>query len=174
MEPKREAEFAHLISTHDVEIRRYLHALLPNPADVDDVMQEAAQSMWQKFDQYDSERPFKPWACRFAYFEVLQLRRRASRDRLVFREDLLALIAAEQEREEPLRDRQRVALGFCLAELNHTDRELLRQRYAAEEKIVGLAEKWGQPVKNLYNKLDRIRARLAICIEERLRLGGAI
>ncbi len=173
MEADREAEFVRLISVHDGEIRRYLYTLLPNMADVDEVMQETAQSLWQKFDDYDPGRPFKPWACRFAYFEALQFRRRASRDRLVFREELLELIAAERDREEHILEQRRAALDFCLATIAQADRDLLQQRYAAEEKIVALAKQWDQPVKKLYNKLDRIRARLALCIEERLSLGEA-
>jgi len=138
MEINQEAEFVRLISVYDGEIRRYIYTLLPRMADVDDVMQVTAQALWNKFSEYDPERPFKTWACRFAYFEVLKFRRNTSR------------------------------------ELTRDDRNLLHQRYAAEEKIVTLAENQGQPVKQLYNKLDRIRARLALCIDERLELGGAL
>lgn len=173
MENDREADFVRLISAHDGEVRRYLYTLLPNLSDVDEVMQETAQSLWQKFDQYDPDRPFKPWACRFAYFEALQFRRRASRDRLIFREELLELIAEQREQEQPFLEQRRAALEHCLERIAQADRDLLQQRYAAEEKIVALAERWGQPVKKLYNKLDRIRARLALCIDERVNLGGA-
>jgi len=174
MEINQEAEFVRLISAYDGEIRRYIYTLLPRMADVDDVMQVTAQALWNKFSEYDPERPFKTWACRFAYFEVLKFRRNTSRDRLVFREDLLELIATEQEEESSLMKNRREALGHCLQTLTRDDRNLLHQRYAAEEKIVTLAENQGQPVKQLYNKLDRIRARLALCIDERLELGGAL
>ena len=172
MNADSEAKFVHLISAHDGEIRRYLYTLLHNIADVDDVMQETAQAIWEKFDQYDPDRPFKPWACRFAYFEALQFRRSASRDRLVFHEEVLKLIAAEHEQEEPLLERRSAALQICLEKITQSDRDLLQQRYEEEGKIVELAAKLGQPVKNLYNKLDRIRARLALCIEEQLSIGG--
>jgi len=174
MEINQEAEFVRLISTYDVEIRRYVYTLLPRMEDVDDVMQLTAQAIWHKFAEYDPERPFKTWACRFAYFEVLKFRRNISRSRLIFREDLLELLATEQEKESSLAEQRREALGHCLQTLTDEDRELLRQRYAAEEKIVTLANRHGQPVKQLYNKLDRIRARLALCIDERLIKGGVL
>ncbi|MEO0447034.1 MAG: sigma-70 family RNA polymerase sigma factor, partial [Verrucomicrobiota bacterium] len=132
-----------------------------------------AQALWKEFDRYDPERPFPPWACRFAYFEALRFRKKASRDRLVFREELLEILATEQEQEEPLLQRRRNALATCLGKVSPPDRELLRQRYASDQKIVDLAREQGLPVKQLYNKLDRMRARLALCIEEQLATGHA-
>jgi len=174
MQINQEAQFVKLISTYDEEIRRYIYTLLPRMADVDDVMQMTALAIWHKFEEYDHKRPFKTWACRFAYFEVLKFRRNSSRDRLIFREDLLELIASEQEQESSLMEHRRAALDDCLEKLTQEDRDLLHQRYSAEEKIVTVAKNRGQAVKQLYNKLDRIRARLALCIDERLIKGGSL
>ncbi|MGJ8638088.1 MAG: hypothetical protein ACSHYA_01730 [Opitutaceae bacterium] len=54
MNPDQEAEFVRLISVHDGAIRRYLHTPLPNISDVDEVMQETAQAIWKKFEQYEA------------------------------------------------------------------------------------------------------------------------
>jgi RNA polymerase sigma-70 factor (ECF subfamily) len=173
MDPGKETEYVRLLSEYDGELRRYLYTLLPKMADVEEVLQETALALWEKFDQYDPDRPFKPWACRFAYFQTLRFRRSAAQDRLVFREEVLELVAAEREQEEPALEQRRIALGFCLGKLPQADCDLLGQRYAEERKIVDLARQWGQPVKQLYNKLDRIRARLALCIEERMAATGS-
>jgi RNA polymerase sigma-70 factor, ECF subfamily len=41
-------------------------ALVPNVADAEDIVQQAAIALWEKFDAYDPAQPFTPWACRFA------------------------------------------------------------------------------------------------------------
>lgn len=84
------AEFVSLWTQYQPEVRRYVALLLPHPNDADDVIQQTATRLWEKFDQYDSQRPFVAWAIRFAYHEVLSWRQRQARERLVFSEDLIA------------------------------------------------------------------------------------
>ena len=45
--------------------------LVPHKEDVDDVLQQTATRLWAKWDEYDVDQPFTPWAIKFAYFEVL-------------------------------------------------------------------------------------------------------
>jgi RNA polymerase sigma-70 factor, ECF subfamily len=40
--------------------------LVPNVADAEDIVQQTAIALWEKFDAYDPAQPFTPWACRFA------------------------------------------------------------------------------------------------------------
>ena len=53
-------------------------------------MQQTALRLWEKFEQYDCDRPFVAWAIGFAYHEVLSWRQRQARNRLVFSEAILA------------------------------------------------------------------------------------
>ena len=48
------------------EIYRYVLALVPNGSDAQDIVQETAVALWRKFDEYNPNEPFIPWACRFA------------------------------------------------------------------------------------------------------------
>ncbi len=45
---------------------RYVAALVPNVADAEDIVQQTALALWEKFDAYDPSQPFTPWAWRFA------------------------------------------------------------------------------------------------------------
>jgi len=84
----RDAEqFVRLLARHDREVYRYVLTLLPDRTEADDVLQETAAALWEKFGEYDPDKPFYPWACRFAFFEVLKHRRRVGRSRLRFSEE---------------------------------------------------------------------------------------
>ena len=52
------------------ESRHTSLALLPNEQDAQDVFQRTSLVLWQKFDQFDSDRDFLPWACGVAHYEV--------------------------------------------------------------------------------------------------------
>ena len=95
--------FVRLLTRHERALYRYVVSLLPAAQEADDVMQDTATVLWKKFSDYDASRPFLPWAMRFAYFEVLKLRRRRGRNRLVFSDELMEKLADEYPVEEPLR-----------------------------------------------------------------------
>ena len=149
------------MTRHDRAVRRYLFTLLTSDHAVDEVMQETALTLWEKIDEYDPSRPFFPWACRFAYFKVLEYRKRTRRDRLTFRQDVLdkirdtAIEVAERQKDTEH------ALRRCLMRLNDFDRGLLRSRYEEGRRVVDLAEQYKRPVKHLYNRLDRLRQKLS-------------
>jgi DNA-directed RNA polymerase specialized sigma24 family protein len=58
--------FMRLLLANEREIMRYVCALVPSPNDAEEIVQQTAILLWEKFDQYDQSRPFTPWACRFA------------------------------------------------------------------------------------------------------------
>ena len=58
--------FLSLFLRSEREIFRYVAALVPNLTDAEDIVQQTAIALWEKFDAYDPSQPFTPWACRFA------------------------------------------------------------------------------------------------------------
>ena len=85
----------------DVQDRLYAYilALLPDRAAAREVLQEANVVMCRKFDTLKPDQDFDAWACQVAFYEVKTYRRSKSRDRLVFNDDLLSLVAEDVERE---------------------------------------------------------------------------
>ena len=61
-----------LIAVNQDDLYRYIYSLLPHYDDARDVLQETVLAVAGKFDEYDASRPFLPWACKFAYYKVLQ------------------------------------------------------------------------------------------------------
>src|SRR5678816_4304895 len=64
--------FLSLFLRSEREIFRYVAALVPNMADAEDIVQQTALALWEKFDSYDPSQPFTPWACRFALNKTRQ------------------------------------------------------------------------------------------------------
>jgi len=169
MEPSHDSEdFIRLYARHEGRLRRYVSALVPVPADVDDVLQETAIALMRKFGEYDPNRPFFNWACRFAFFEVMQHRKRGKTRRRHFSDETVEAIARDYQQHEQLAEQRRRALAECLRQLSAQDRRLVELRYASDETVASLAKRIGEPVARLYRSLARIRRMLAACVRRKL------
>lgn len=169
---KDEELFVRLLAQHENDLYRYVQSLAFDRSAVDDIMQEVAVALWNKFDQFDAERPFIPWACRFAYFQVLKHRSKVGRSRLVFGDNLIELLASDYEDEHELMTARRRALDDCLAKLPSRDREIVERRYDSTATIQELAESRKLSVHKLYHALDRIRRSLLQCTQNALKKEG--
>jgi RNA polymerase sigma-70 factor (ECF subfamily) len=161
-------DFARLLVRHDRSLLRYIMTFLPRRDDAEEVLQRTAMVLWEKFAEYDPSREFLPWAQRFAYFEVLNFRKQVARDRLVFREEVIAALAETRESQSGRLEAQRRALRVCLEQLSGDDRTLLKRKYSDSESIAQLADERGKTAKALYRRLDRLREMIARCAEQRL------
>ena len=149
-------------------LRAFVRSLLPGWGEVDEVMQETSLVLWRKFDQYDPATPFLRWACVVARFEALKMRRRHARDRHVFDEDLLALLADEAEQETDLLERQRHALNRCMEKLPDRQRHLVCAAYAGDATMKEVAARTGCTPTSLYKAVNRVRSQLLECMQRSL------
>jgi RNA polymerase sigma-70 factor (ECF subfamily) len=161
-------DFARLLVRHDRSLLRYIMTFLPRRDDAEEVLQRTAMVLWEKFAEYDPNREFLPWALRVAYFEVLNFRKQVARDRLVFREEVIAALAETRQSQSGQLEAQRRALRVCLEQLSGDDRTLLKRRYSDSESIAQLADERGKTAKALYRRLDRLRDMIARCAEQRM------
>ena len=162
------SEFAQLLVRHDRALLRYILTFIPRRDDAEEVLQRAATVLWEKFEDYDRDRDFLPWALGIAYFEVLNFRKELARSRLVFREDVLHAIAETRDAVELQLEAQRTALGECLGKVDAEGLALLRRRYSDSATVASLAAETGRTAKSLYRRLDRLRELISQCVERRL------
>jgi len=59
----------------------------------EDLLQETAGTVVEKFSEYDSSKPFLPWALGIARNKVLDALRKSTRDRLVFDESVVTQLS---------------------------------------------------------------------------------
>jgi RNA polymerase sigma-70 factor (ECF subfamily) len=71
--------FVRLLLQHQNDLLRDILPLVGFLDDAQDVLQETAAALWRKFGNYDTSRPFLPWAKPFAHHEVLMCLRKRRR-----------------------------------------------------------------------------------------------
>lgn len=146
----------------------YILSLLPDRVAAQDVLQEVSVTAWQKRADFQPGTSFFAWASKIAYFHVLSHRRKMSRDRLVFDDEVLDYLAERQiEREEEV-SRRGMALKGCLEKLPAGQRTLIEQRYATGGSVQDIAVKEGKSVGAISQTLYRIREALLRCVEQHL------
>jgi RNA polymerase sigma-70 factor, ECF subfamily len=158
-------QFTSLLATCQRPVFLYAMSLLFDAADAEDVLQETNLVLWRKFDQYRPGTSFVRWACRTAYYEVLKVRRAQSRERRVFSEEMLAILAAESEKSLELADTRRRVLNHCLEKLSEADRELIFRRYQKDATTMTVASALGRSVQGTRRALHRIRQALLVCVQ---------
>ena len=160
--------FIRLFTRHEGALRCFARTLLPTCDDVDEVMQDVSIAAWTKFARFDPQTDFARWAATIARYEVLNYRRSRARDRLVFDEDLILLLADECQEEIAQSEQERRALDGCLEKLPSHQRELVFRVYMAGQKIRSVAEEIGVSPNALYKTLGRLRLTLLQCIQATL------
>jgi RNA polymerase sigma-70 factor (ECF subfamily) len=144
----------------------YIHAMVRNLADADDVFQLTTVALWRRFDRYEPSRPFLAWACGVARLEAATWLRNQARKRLRFSDDLTALlIDAFAEIDDKEFDDRQAALPGCLDKLPDADRKLLAECYDRGTEVAAVAERMGRSPSSVHNTLRRIRRNLFECIE---------
>lgn len=161
-------DFVALLTACQQSLYAFIRSLVPNTTDARDILAETNLALWKKRDEYDPMHDFWPWACRFGRFHVLAFRKRRQRDRLVFKEDVIHMLAAEAETANASGDRAMDALESCLGEIDTHRQELLRKRYADGHAVKDLAAETNRSVGAMADLLYRIRLQLANCIERKL------
>ena len=91
--------------------------MVQNTADAEDVVQRASLTMWRNFYRYESGTNFRNWAFQVAKNAALNHLTKRKRDRHVFSEKLVALLAEEGEGQADHLDARRRALDSCLEKL---------------------------------------------------------
>lgn len=166
------ADFVRLWTRHQPEVERYVFMMVPRAAGAAEVLQDVSVLLWQKWEKYDPERPFVPWAIRFAYLEVLKWRQRQARERLVFSDGLLEQLSAAHDRDAPLMEARRKALDGCLLKLTDQQRKFLDLRYGRHGAIKQEAERTGTSMHKLYYALEKIRTQLIDCVSKTMNEEG--
>jgi len=163
-------QFVKLFTQHEAGLRAFVRSLVFSWDDVDEIMQNTGVVLWRKFSDFDQSTNFMSWACVVARFEVLSWRRDKARDRHVFDEDLVALLAVEaEEMHETLTDERR-ALDVCLAKLPTNLRQVVVAAYEPGVKLNEVAGELGKSATAFYKILNRTRASLLDCITEQVAL----
>jgi RNA polymerase sigma-70 factor (ECF subfamily) len=161
--------FAELLHEAHADIFSFIFAMVLNQADAEDLYQETAALLWEKFDEFEPDTDFRRWAIRVAHLKVLNFIRKNRRRKVLFGDDVLQTIAEAHERDAESRNAARAtALQMCMKKLPTADQRLIDSRYLGSSTVQEIAARDGRSVDAVYKAMSRIRQSLLACIERRL------
>lgn len=166
--------FLSLFLRSEREIFRYVAVLVPNVAEAEDIVQQTAISLWEKFDAYDPNQPFTPWACRFALNKTRQWIERRQRWQALLGGALAEELAQRREELRPELEVRLKHLEGCLNKLPEEQRSLVEGYYYRRDSIDKLAVTSSRTVAATYKTLQRVRQALQSCIENAAKSEGAV
>ncbi len=164
-------EFIELLTGAQSAVFGYIMSLVHDSVRAQDVLQETNITLWRKAENFEFGTNFTAWACRTAYFHVLNHRRKASREQLVFDDDVLDYLAERQEERLEESDHRITALRGCLEKLSEKQRALIERRYRPGASVQAIAADDGKTEGAISQSLYRIRAALQECVEKKLARG---
>jgi len=161
--------FLSLFLRSEREVFRYVAALIPNMADAEDIVQQTALALWEKFETYDPAQPFTPWACRFALNKARQWIERRARWQSLLAGGLAEELERRRTELRPEFEHRLAHLEGCLDKLPTDQRGLVEGYYYRRAGIDSLAGESGRTVEATYKMLQRIRQGLQRCVEHTAR-----
>jgi RNA polymerase sigma-70 factor (ECF subfamily) len=164
--------FLSLFLRSEREVFRYVASMVPNVSDAEDIVQQTALTLWEKFDAYDPAQPFTPWACRFALNKVRQWIERKQRWQLLLAGGLAEELSQRREELQPELDRRLAHLDECVRKLPQEQQQILEGYYYRRASIDELGLKSNRSAEATYKLLQRVRYLLRQCIENASRQEG--
>jgi RNA polymerase sigma-70 factor (ECF subfamily) len=166
--PDLPGEFVKLLTSHQRDLYAYINTLLVGDAATADVLQDTNLDLWKRSSSFDFARPFLPWAYGFAHQRVLAYRKTRSRSRLMFSDEVVALLSEAYIKDSVGADIRLSALQACLDKLEMEQKQLIRDRYVGRVSVKVLAARLGSNASQISARLYRIRRTLAKCVEANL------
>jgi RNA polymerase sigma-70 factor (ECF subfamily) len=162
-------DFVALLVKYEPALRAFARSLVPDWDLVDEALQEASVTMWQKRGQLESADGFVPWARVILRFKCLRQLEKLRSQRPLLSDEMLETLAERGENRsvEDATARGR-ALHACLRQFSAEHRELLLAPHSSTYSVVKLAERRSKSPNALYKLLGRLREQLVECIRLRI------
>lgn len=160
--PDKQEFLRHFLSSES-SLRGYILTHVREFEVAEDLLQQSALVLWQKFEQYDPGRPFLAWALGVARLEILNAARRRPGRSLV-ESDLDGLVIGEYLRLESELPLRRQLLRLCLKHLPASMTEAVRLRYEEGSNLDQIAARLGKSLAAVKVTLHRARLSLQDCV----------
>ena len=164
--PEKMDRFMAHVLRHQDRLYYYIRSLEPRHQDAADAIQDTYLVLWEKFDDYREDTSFYAWACKIAYFKILQHRSKIKRGPLLFTPELLEQLSDEAILQADGLEAQRLFLDDCLDKLPPIDLEYVAYRYTQGCTCEKIAKLLSRSANSVSKSLSRIRRDLWKCISE--------
>ncbi len=158
---RRKQTFETLLAQYQHRIYAYVLTYVPHRSDADDIMQETAMLMWQKFETFQTGTDFVAWGIAIARNFVLKLQSKQYDKRIIFSSEVVQHMDQSMNGEYTDRDDDYKFLQHCIKQLSPADAQLLHMKYQQGKTTVDIARSTGRPLAGLYKVMARIHRDLS-------------
>ena len=155
-------------------VQAYAYSIVRDFHIAEDVYQEVALILAQKWEELPRGEELKPWLRETTRRKALEARRKHQKSGPLLSEDVLELMGGhfgQTPAEERERERKRSmgdAMTQCLAQLHEAPRDVLEARYGKSLSCEQIAKQMGRTIQSIYALIKRARLSLAECVDRRL------
>lgn len=169
---ERRSLIQRLFVQHAAHVRGFVAALMPDLAQVDDVVQETFLTVTAKAETFDTSRDFLGWACGVARMKIREAGRRMAKSWRPLSDEVLEALAASMPPDGLADDERLRHLAGCLDGLAPQSRRIVELCYHQAHKPAEIARLVEWSVESVYVALSRARATLRRCIDRKLAVEG--
>ncbi len=162
----KQARFFRHYNSVQVRLYSYLLTVVHNRNDAEDILQETAIVLWEKFDEFQEGTSFGAWAVRIAGFKALEFMRHNRKTRMFFDESFYESICQEAEESTVDVPERLEALHFCLNKVPDPSKKLLAMRYMKDIPIRRISHQTGRSAAGLYQTFTRLIGLLRDCMDK--------
>lgn len=170
----RGRRFGELFADCHESLFAFIYSLVQHHADAEDVYQQVAVVLWEKFDTFENGTNFAAWATKVAHNVARDFIRSRRRNAISFSDDVLDTIAAAYSaRQQRDNSDMKDALDRCLQKLPEKDRILVERCYAPNRDFGAIAIEENRTIGAIYQAICRIRKNLYRCVQRRASQEGS-
>ena len=145
----------------------YIFRRMANRDQAMEVLQQVNLVLCRKADDFKLGTNFRAWSSTVAHYQILSYRKSLSRDRLVFTDEVMAIID-EREDDSDERDGRLAYLHQCFQALSSDNQVFIKLRYEGGLSMEQIAMEIGKTANAVRVKLHRLRRSLRDCVQKRL------
>lgn len=158
-------EFLKLFTKAEPILRRHVLAHIPSYHEAEDVLQDIAVTLWDRFGDFRRDGSFTGWAMGVARRKILHSRRSFARDRLMLTDDINAVFERRLEESADELGARRKFLRNCMAKLSEKQRNIVNLKYRDDLSTEKIAANIGSSANAVRIVLTRTRHELAQCMQ---------
>ena len=145
----------------------YIFRRMANRDRAMEVLQQTNLVLCRKADDFEPGTNFNAWSATVAHYQILSYRKTQARDRLVFTDEVFAVVD-ERDNECEIREGVLTHLRHCLEAMSSDNQVFIKLRYEDGLSMKQIAAEVGKTVGAIRVKLHRLRRSLRDCVQKRL------
>lgn len=161
-------QFFRLYNAAQKRIYAYLLMLVHNHNDAEDLLQETASILWERFNDFDKTGSFAAWSVGIARNKALDFLKSKRTSRPLFDDEFYASISTLAECESENTDQRLRALRDCIKKMPLQNQNLIHLRFEKGITVKKISQISEYSADAVYKKMSRIYTALHHCINRTL------